>query len=133
MKGSRLVLTALLLGAALAWPALAQPGAVGGLIETDQGRVIAVIAFTELVETLPVTYEESEEQAPLADIKSITRLDGDEVLLENIAGRKFKAIMPMSAISRGDMIAYRAVEPISGRVEPAAIDGAFVRRVSFTR
>lgn len=122
---------ALVLVAALAGPCAAQGAKTGGQIVNDKGETIQVVEFINLVNTLPVVYAESDEQVPLADVKSLTRTDDGMIMLENIAGKSFKVTMPMVAISNDAQINFKAQDPISGQVNSATIDGAFVNRIVF--
>lgn len=102
-----------------------------GKIVNDQGQTIKVIEFLDLVDTLPYMYEQSQQTAPLKDIKSLTDLGDGYLQLENIKGQSFKVIVMFDAVTLKEMINYKAEDPISGKVEKNEIDGEFVKQIEF--
>lgn len=102
-----------------------------GKITNEQGQIIDVVEYLNLVTQLPYVYEESEQTVPLADVKSLTDLGNGYVNLENAKGKIFKVVVMLGAVSEGRMISYKAEDPISGKVETSEIDGELIKRIEF--
>ncbi len=105
--------------------------APGGKIVNTQGQTIEVVEFLDLVSTLPFMLEQSEQSAPLHDIASLTDLGDGYVELKNFKGETFKVVVLMGAVSLGEMIKYKTMDPVSGKIGTSSIDGEFVQQIVF--
>jgi hypothetical protein len=118
---------------ALAWLLTAgEAGArgPGGSIIDSQGQRTQVQEFLDLLPAFYFSLNDSEQSAPLKDIKSLTWLGGGQIRLENRRGESFTVIGAMQ-ISKGEMIRFRALDPVSGQINQAEMDPLLVKKISF--
>lgn len=127
MKSAALGLMALALmwGAGNAWAV-----GPGGSLEDSQGQKTQVVEFLDLLPAFYFSLDDADQSVPLSDLKSITWLGGGQIRLETRKGRVFTVVGAMQ-ISMGEMIVFRALDPVSGKTGRAEMDPLLVKKITF--
>lgn len=114
-----------LLSGSIAWAA-----GPSGSIEDSQGKKTQVLEFLNLLPSYYFSLNGTEQNAPMADIKSLAWLGGGKVKVTNRKGVSFDVLGTMQ-ISKGDMIVFRAQDPVSGKAAKAEIDPLLLKTITF--
>jgi hypothetical protein len=101
-----------------------------GSIEDSQGKKTQVLEFLNLLPAFYFSLNDAGQSAPMRDIKSLTWLGGGQIKLVNSKGNSFTVLGTMQ-ISKGNMIVFRAKDPVSGQPAQAEIDPLLVKTITF--